>query len=120
MRANSKRKMAPMKLKVKRSHFPIFSIPTFNWKYLAHKMNWVMAIVIWVINAVNPAPAAPYLGIRKMFRQILINTPVAEMMFNSFKFPFAVRSVPKTKFMEIPMKLNIKKQKGMMTLTSWV
>ena len=76
-------------------------------------MNWVMAMVICVINAVNPAPAAPYLGIRKIFRLILMITPMAEMMFNSFKLPFAVRSVPKTKFMEIPMKLNINQQKGM-------
>ena len=73
-----------------------------------------MAIVICVINAVNPAPDAPYFGIKKMFRLTFNSTPMAEMMFSSFKFPFAVRSVPKTKFMAIPRKLNINQQKGVM------
>ena len=120
MRAKFKRIIALITLNVNSTHFPIWSNPTGNWKFFAHKMNWVIAIIICVTKAVNPAPIAPYLGIRNMFTLTLMITPMAEMIFNSFKFPFAVNNVPKTKFMAIPMKLSINHMNGSSALASEV
>ena len=58
------------------------------------------------------APRAPCVGINKILIHTFATTPPKEIKLSAFRFPFAVRSVPKIKFMEIGKNPIIKNLKG--------
>ena len=67
-----------------------------------------MAVTSCVKKVAIAAPNAPCFGISQRLMQTLAMIPPKEMKFRTLRFPFAVNSVPKIKFIHIGKKPSIK------------